>query len=216
MIRIPIQTHHQENFMSALLKLALSLGLVLTLGGFAGCSSAPSGTSPQHAREFPPTTAATTPTEHYLATLTLDADSALLYAEPSTSSPVVATLSSGEQLSLIQRTTEWLQVQAASGVIGFIQPSALVAPTCTTDRAEPRILEAPVFAFKENGPHSNVVIEAEFDANGRILHARVLENLLGDPALEQEALADLQRVRFLPPTKDCKPRPFFYTFTRQF
>lgn len=205
--------------MSALLKFASSLGLVLTLAGFAGCSSAPRGTIPQRAPEFPElpsTTAATRPTEQYLAMLILDAGSALLYAEPSTSSPVVATLSSGEQLFLIQRTTDWLQVRAASGVIGFIQPSALVEPTCTTDRAEPRILEAPIFAFKENGPHGNVVIEAEFDANARILSTRVLENLLGDPAFEQEALADLQRLRFLPPTKDCKPRPFFYTFTRQF
>jgi TonB family protein len=148
--------------------------------------------------------------------VTLDADSALLYAEPSTSSPVVATLSSGEQLSVIQRRTDWLQVGADSGVIGFIQTSALVAPTCTTDRAEPRILETPVFAFKEKGSHGNVVIEAEFDANAQILNTRVVENLSGDPALEREALADLQRIRFLPPTKNCKPRPFFYTFTRQF
>jgi Bacterial SH3 domain len=200
--------------MSAFLKFASSIGL-LTLAGFAGCSSAPRETIPQRAPELPSATVATTPTEQYLAMLILDAGSALLYAEPSTSSPVVATLTSGEELSLIQRTTDWLQVRAASGVIGFIQPSALVEP-CTTDRAEPRILEAPFFAFKENGPHGNVVIEAEFDANARILNTRVLENLLGDPAFEQEALADLQRLRFLPPTKDCKPRPFFYTFTRQF
>jgi TonB family protein len=205
---------------SALLKFAPSLGLVLAL---AGCSSAPSvsgsGTTPRPPRRapaLPSATAATTPTGQYLATLTLDADSALLYAEPSTSSPVVATLSSGEQLSLIQRGTDWLQVGAASGVIGFIQPSALVAPTCTTDRAEPRIVETPVFTFKEKGSHGNVVIEAEFDANAQILNIRVVENLSGDPALEQEAVAELQRIRFLPPTKNCKPRPFFYTFTRQF
>ncbi|MEA2603004.1 MAG: Bacterial domain [Acidobacteriota bacterium] len=202
--------------MSALLKFALSLGLVLALTGFAGCSSAPSGTTPPRAQELPSTTPATTPTQGYLGTLTLDAASALLYAEPSTSSAVVATLSSGEELFLIQRTTDWLQVRAASGVTGFIQPSALVASTCTTDRAAPRILETPVFAFKENGPHGNVVIEAEFDANARIVNTRVLETLPGDPAAEKQALADLQRVRFLPPTKNCKPRPFFYTFTRQF
>jgi hypothetical protein len=202
--------------MSARLKFAPFLGLVLTLAGFAGCSSAPGGTIPRRAPELPSTTAATTPAEQYLAVLTLDAGSALLYAEPSTSSPVVATLSSGEELSLIQRKTDWLQVRATSGVIGFIQPSALIAP-CTTDRAEPRILEAPAFfAFKGKGFHGNVVIEAEFDANAQILNTRVVENLSGDPALEQEALADLQRIRFLPPTKNCKPRPFFYTFTRQF
>lgn len=196
--------------MSAFLKLASSLGLALTLAGFVGCSSTPSGTIPQRAPERP-----STPTE-YLATLTLDAGSAPLYAEPSTSSQVVATLSSGDQLSLIQRTTDWLRVRANSGVTGFIQPSALVAPDCTTDRAEPRILETPVFAYQQDGPHGNVVIEAEFDANAQILKTRVLENSTGNLELEQHAVVDLQRVRFLPPTKDCKPRPFFYTFTRQF
>lgn len=201
--------------MSALLKFASCLGLVLMLAGLAGCSSAPSGTVPERVPEPPPATAAATPAEEYLATLILDADSALLYAEPSTSSPVVATVSSGEQLALIQRTADWLQVRVISGVTGFIQPSALVAP-CTTDRAEPRILETPFFAFRQNGPRGNVVIEAEFDADARILNTRVVENLSGDPALEQEALADLQHIHFLPPTKNCKPRPFFYTFTRQF
>lgn len=202
--------------MSPLLKFVSSLGFVLTLAGFAGCSSAPSGTSPQPTPELPPTTESRPPTEQYLATLTLDASSALLYAEPSTASPVVATLYSGEQLSLIQRTTDWLQVRSTSGVAGFIQPSALVSPTCTTDRVEPRILEAPLFAFGKAGPVGSVVIEAEFDANTQILNTRVLENSMGDPSFEQEALADLQRIRFLPPTKDCKPRPFFYTFIREF
>lgn len=199
--------------MSELLKVVFSLGLVFMLAGFAGCSSAPGGPPPR-APEIPSPEPVTTPSERYLATLTLDAESALLYAEPSTSSTVVATLSSGEQLSLIERTPEWLRVRAdSSGMLGFIQPSALVAPTCTTDRAEPRVLEAPFFRFRGGG---SVVIEAEFDANARIVSSRVLENSLGDPAAEQEALEDLQRVRFLPPTKDCKPRPFFYTFTRQF
>jgi Bacterial SH3 domain len=199
-----------------ILKPALALGLVLTLTGLAGCSSAPGGTGSQRASGLPATTAAAAPTERYLATLILDAGSALLYAEPSTSSPVVATLSSGEELSLIQRTAEWLQVRATSGVSGFLQPDALVASDCVADRAEPRLLEVPTFAFREREPRGIVVIEAEFDANARILSTRVLESPLGDPALEQEALADLQRIRFLPPTKDCKPQPFFYTFTRQF
>lgn len=202
--------------MAALLRFASSLGLFVTLAGVAGCSSAPSGTIPQHAPEIPSATPVTVPSERYLATLTLDADSALLYAEPSPSSPVVATLSSGEQLSLIQRTAEWLQVRTESGVTGFLQPSALVAPTCTADRAEPRVIETPFFAFQQNGPHGYVIIEAEFDAEARILNSRVLENSFGDPAYEQVALADLQSIRFLPPTKDCRPRPFFYTFTREF
>ncbi len=200
--------------MSVSLKVTLSLGLVIALASLAGCSSAPSGTTAPRAQELPSTAPA--PTERYLATLTLDADSTVLYAEPSASSSPLGTLSSGDQLFLIQRLVDWLKVQTASGAIGFIQNSALVAPACITDRAEPRVLEAPFFAFKKDGPHGNVVIEAEFDANGQILNTRVLENSVADPTAETEALSDLHRIRFLPPTKDCKPRPFFYTFTRQF
>lgn len=200
--------------MSALCRCSSSLGLVLALVGLAGCASTPGGTVPQRAAELP--AQAAVPTEQYLATLTLDADSAPLYAEASTASPVVATLAAGEQLALLQRTTDWLKVRAASGVTGYLQPSALIAPTCTADHPEPRLLETPVFAFSEKGPHGSVVIEAELDADARIVSTRVLENSVGDPAAEKEALADLQRVRFLPPTKDCKPRSFFYTFTRQF
>lgn len=201
--------------MPARLRIALCLGLFPTLVGLAGCSSG--GTVPQRSEPSPTTAVAPPPpAENYIATLTLEADSAPLYAEPSTSSPVLVTLLSGEHLSLIQRTAEWLQVRAASGAIGFIQPSALVAATCTTDRAEPHILEVPAFSFTEGGLRGNVVIEAEFDAEARIINSRVLENSFGNPAFERQALADLQRVRFLPPTKDCKPRPFFYTFTRQF
>jgi hypothetical protein len=203
--------------MSALLRFASSLGLVVTLASLAGCSSVPpSGTIPQRTPELPSIPAATAPSERYLATLTLHADSAVLYAEPSASSPVVATLTSGEELFLIQRMPDWLQVRADSGVTGFIQPAALVEPTCTIDHAEPRVLETPFFDFRLDGPRGNVVIEAEFDAEARILNSRVLENSLGDPAYEQVALADLQGIRFLPPTKNCKPRPFFYTFTREF
>lgn len=200
--------------MPTFLRLALSLGFVFVLTGLAGCSSTPGGTSPQRP-QLP--ASATTPTEDPLATLTLDADSAPLHAEPSASSPVVATMASGESLSLLYRATDWLKVRTASGVIGFVQPSALVASTCTTDRAEPRILEIPILDLgRDISPRGNVVVEAELDKDARILKTRVLENSTGDPALEQQAIADLHRVRFLPPTKNCKPLPFFYTFTREF
>jgi TonB family protein len=108
------------------------------------------------------------------------------------------------------------RVKSFSGLTGFVQPSALVAAECTADRAEPRVLEEPVFRFKREPPHGTVVVEAELDAAGQVTATRVLSNSLGDSKFEQAALADLRQLRFLPPTKDCKPRPFFYTFTREF
>lgn len=92
----------------------------------------------------------------------------------------------------------------------------LATLTVTADRPEPLIVEEPLFRFRDDPPHGNVVLEAEYSAEARLVATRVLHNALGDPAFAQHAIEDLQGVRFLPPTVDCKPQPFFYTFTRQF
>ena len=192
--------------MTILLKTASFLGLALMLVHFGGCASSTNSAA-----------STVSAPEVYLATLTVDADGAPLHAAPSVTSPVVATASSGERLLLLERVPGWLRVRSESGLAaGFIQPSALVSPTCTADRAEPRLLEEPIFRFSDHDPDGSVVVEAEFDATGQIIATRVVSSSLGDPRFEQTAIDDLRGLRFLPPTRDCKPLPFFYTFTREF
>lgn len=154
--------------------------------------------------------------EKYLATLTVTADGVPVYDKASRSAATVATLRSGDRLRLLERQPEWLRVRTPSGALGYVEPSALIAPTCTADRPEPLIVEEPLFRFRNEPPHGIVVLEAEYSAEARLVATRVIHNALGDPAFALQAIEDLRGVRFLPPTVDCKPQPFFYTFTREF
>ena len=156
------------------------------------------------------------PQEQVLAMLTVAAADVPVYAQPSSNAAVVASLQPGARLGLLERQGEWLLVNTSSGVRGYVQSSSLVSPRCTADRPVPVIVEEPMFRFDERPPHGRVVLEAEYTADAQLTGTRVLENTVGDPSYEQRALADLRRIRFLPPTEDCTPRPFVYTFTRQF
>jgi Bacterial SH3 domain len=156
------------------------------------------------------------PQEQVLAMLTVAADDVPVYAQLSSNAPVVASLQSGARLSLLERQNEWLFVKTPSDICGYVQSSALVSPQCTADRPLPVIVEEPIFRFDDSPPHGRVVLEAEYAADVQLTGTRVLENTVGDPSYEQRALNDLRRIRFLPPTEDCTPRPFVYTFTRQF
>ena len=154
--------------------------------------------------------------EQVLANLTVAADDVPVYAQPSSNAAVVASLRSGERLGLLERQGEWLLVRTSSGMRGYVQSSSLVSPQCTADRPVPVIVEEPMFRFDDRPPHGRVVLEAEYSADAQLTGTRVLENTVGNPAYEQRALDDLRRIRFLPPTEHCTPRPFVYTFTRQF
>ena len=156
------------------------------------------------------------PQEEVLANLTVAAADVPMYAQPSSSAAIIASLQSGSRLSLLGRQDEWLLVKTSSGIRGYVRASSLVSPQCTADRPIPVVVEEPVFRFDDQPPHGRIVLEAEYAADGQLTGARVVENTVGDPSFEQRALDDLRRIRFLPPTENCTPRAFVYTFTRQF
>ena len=151
-----------------------------------------------------------------LANLTVAAADVPVYVQSSSNAAVVTSLQSGARLGLLERQGEWLLVKTSSGMRGYVQSSALVSPQCMADRPEPVIVEEPIFRFDDQPPHGRIVLEAEYTADAQLTGTRVLENTVGDPRYEQRALDDLRRIRFLPPTEDCTPRPFVYSFTRQF
>lgn len=151
-----------------------------------------------------------------LAMLTVAAAGVPMYAQPSSDAAVVASLQPGARLGLLERQGEWLLVQTGPGLRGYVQSSSLVSPQCTADRPSPVIVEEPLFRFDGRPPHGIVVVEAEYAADGQLTATRVLENTVGDPSYVQRALDDLRRIRFLPPTENCAPRPFIYRLRRQF
>lgn len=184
---------HEVTFCLALLPLVLAWGCVTT-----------------------PPAASPPAQEQVLANLTAAAAGIPVYAQPSSNAAVVASLQSGARLGLLERQGEWLLVKTSSGTRGYVQASSLVSPPCTENRPVPVIVEEPIFRFDEKPPHGKIVLEAEYAPDGQLAGTRVLENTVGDPSYEQRALDDLRRIRFLPPTENCSPRPFVYTFTRQF
>ena len=164
----------------------------------------------------PPPAPSTEAQEQVLANLTVVAAGIPVYAQPSSDAAVVASLQSGARLALLERQGEWLFVKTSSGMRGYVRSSSLVSPQCTADRPVPVIVEEPIFRFDDGPPHGRIVLEADYAADGQLTGTRVLENTVGDSSYEQRALDDLRRIRFFPPTENCTPRPFVYTFTRQF
>jgi hypothetical protein len=154
--------------------------------------------------------------EQVLANLTAAASDIPVYAQPSSDAVVVALLQSGARLALLERQGEWLFVKTSSGMRGYVQSSLLISPQCTADRPVPVIVEEPIFRFDDQAPHGSIVLEAVYSADAQLTTTRVLENTVGDSSYAQRALDDLRRIRFLPPTENCTPRSFIYTFTRQF
>lgn len=196
--------HRHEAFFLALLTLLLTWGCVTP--------PAPS-TRPQEQEQEQ---VQVQEHERVLAMLTVAAADVPVYAQPSSNAAVVASMQSGARLGLLERQGEWLLVRTTSGMRGYVHSSSLVSPQCTADRPIPVIVEEPVFRFDARPPHGRVVLEAEYAADAQLAGTHVLENTVGDPSFEERALDDLRRIRFLPPTEDCTPRPFVYTFTRQF
>jgi hypothetical protein len=186
---------HEVRFFLALLPLVLTWGCVTI-------PPAPAPSTQAH--------------EQVLANLTVAAAGIPVYAQPSSDAAVVASLQSGARLALLERQGEWLFVKTSSGMRGYVQSSLLVSPQCTADRPVPVIVEEPIFRFDDRPPHGSIVLETEYAADAQLTGTRVLENTVGDPSYEQRALDDLRSIRFLPPTENCTPRPFVYTFTRQF
>lgn len=191
---------HEVTFFLALLPLVVTWGCVTT-------PPAPVPSTP---------TASTQAQEQVLANLTVAAADIPVYAQPSSDAAVVASLQSGARLALLERQGEWLFVKTSSGMRGYVQSSLLVSPQCTADRPVPVIVEEPIFRFDDRPPHGSIVLEADYSADAQLTGTRVLENTVGDSSYEQRALDDLRGIRFLPPTENCTPRPFIYTFTRQF
>lgn len=148
--------------------------------------------------------------------LTVPTEGARLYARSTSDAPELMWLRRGDKLRLIDREEEWLLVVGPSGLRGYVEASSIFAPECTADRPAPVVVEEPVFQFFEEPPHGVVIVEGDYNAEGMLLAFRVLKNSLESRGYEQQALEELQMFRFLPPTEQCRPQPFSWTFTRRF
>lgn len=132
-----------------------------------------------------------------------------------TSFKAVGKASKGERLLVLGEDGEWLRVQLTPEQAGWVHGKYVRREeTCPPDKSTAEILNEPDVVLRPDG--ARVVLEATVSAKGVVTAVKLVENTTGDDALRRQAEADLRALRFSPPVRNCKPRPFIFTFTRTF
>ncbi len=136
---------------------------------------------------------------------------------PATSAPAVARVKRGERLAVLGRDGEWLRVALAGGVDGWVSARYVRADTpCPADKPGAELLSDPPLSFSDGASAGKVVIEATVGASGKVAATKVVADSTGTPALVKRAEDEVRAFRFSPPVRDCRARPFVYTYTRNF
>ena len=162
--------------------------------------------------------------EKVLGTVRVTASALNVRRVASTDADVVAQVRKGEALALLADGEGWAKVRVASGETGWVarrfvtRDGESVKPRksgrgCDSDYA---FIETPQLSFSESGAHGLVVVEANVNANGSVTGTRVISNSTGDEALAFLAQREIKSAKFSPPTRDCVPRAFIFTYRRTF
>lgn len=189
-------------------------GAVLALG--AACkSAAPPPAEPEPPPviiEAPPAPPAPPPPE----TARVTGSSLNVRGEPSTEAAVVGKLKRGERVEVGGSQGDWLRVRLADGRAGWVAARFVArdAP-CLPDKATAEVVESPILSFVEGGPKGTVTVEGDVDPSGRVVATRVTANTAGETAAAVAA-SELERMRFAPPVRRCKPVRFIYVYQRTF
>ena len=138
-------------------------------------------------------------------------------SQPTTSSSTVARVKKGEKLTVLGRDGDWVQVKTADGTAGWVSAKYVAndAPVCT-DKASADLLSDVPLSFHEGAAIGRVVIEATVNELGSVTGTKVLQDTTNIPELQARALEEVKVLKFAPPTRNCKPVPFIYTYTRDF
>ena len=133
----------------------------------------------------------------------------------------------GDTLELIDENDGWYRVRLASGQTGWVSaryvsrggetpaPARQRRPGCAPD-SDFAFEKSPMPSFSDSGAHGLVVVEANVNRSGVVTSTRVVSNATGDPALAELARREIQQAKFVPPVRNCTPRPFLFTYKRAF
>lgn len=121
----------------------------------------------------------------------------------------------GERLLVLHEDGEWLKVQLTPEQAGWVNGKYVKREEpCPPDKNTAEVLNEPDVVLRPNG--ARVVFEATVSARGEVTAVKLVENTTGDDALRRQAETELRGLRFSPPVRNCKPKPFVYTYTRTF
>ena len=189
--------------------------LALCFGLAVGCQTAapppPPAPSPEPAPAAPAAPAPPPETVH------VTGSRLNVRAQATTSSATVGRVKRGETLTVVGRDGDWVQVRLADGTTGWVSGRYVAKdePICR-DKTAPDLLSDVPLSFHEGAAIGRVVIEATVDESGSVTGTKVVQDTTSIPELQARALEEVKVLKFAPPTRNCRPIGFIYTYTRDF
>ncbi len=144
---------------------------------------------------------------------------------PAKGRKVVGSLKRGEKAGRLSEKPGWTEVRLPDGKTGWVassylaghsQPAATHGRCTEPDKLTAELVDEPILAFSDAGPHGDVEMDIQVDAAGIPKSSKVVRNTTGSPELSAKAQKEALELRFVPPLRRCKASAFIYTFTRRF
>lgn len=121
-----------------------------------------------------------------------------------------------DRLLVLEERGEWVRVQVRPEQTGWVNVKYVKREElCPADKSTAEILNEPDAVLRSAGT-GRVVLEATVSARGEVTAVKLVENSTGEDGLRKQAETELRTLRFSPPVRSCKPRPFIYVYTRSF
>ena len=138
-------------------------------------------------------------------------------SQPTTNAATVARVRKGDTLTVLGRDGDWVQVKLADGTSGWVSGKYVAKdePICR-DKTTADLLSDVPLSFHEGAAIGRVVVEATVDESGSVTGTKVVQDTTNIPELKARALEEVKVLKFAPPTRNCRPVSFIYTYTRDF
>ncbi len=195
-------------FPAFLRRLLTACGLLALL---AACATAP----PPSPAPAPPPAPSLQPQVPVLTSLTVAAGKLNVREAPDAKAKVILKVRRGDQVMMVSEADGWCKLQMPDGANGYVMSKYVRKEGLCPPNREMEILEEPPAVFGETSVEK-VVLEAKVDELGAIRNVRVVENSTKDPELAKLAEADLRKMKFRPPVRNCRPTGFTYLYTKNF
>jgi uncharacterized protein YgiM (DUF1202 family) len=195
------------------------VALPVALVALAACRSAapPAAPEPEPPPVIVETTPAPAPAPPPAPVVKVTGSSLNVRREPSTRAAVVGKAKRGERLEVLDDGGDWLRVRQVGGVEGWVAARYVARDEpCLPDKATAEVVDTPILSFVEGAPRGTVTVEGEVDPAGKVVKTTVTTNSTGSDAAAVVAAGELERMRFAPPVRRCRPVRFIYVYTRTF
>ncbi|HNX49346.1 MAG TPA: SH3 domain-containing protein [Thermoanaerobaculaceae bacterium] len=128
----------------------------------------------------------------------------------------VAKARKNDRLLVVEEQGGWTKVQVRPDQTGWVDARYVRREEpCPADKSTAEILNGPDAVLRPAGT-GRVVLEATVSTKGEVTAVKLVENTTGSDDLRFRTESELRALRFSPPVRNCKPRPFIYVYSRAF